>query len=151
MSVCLFGLILLHCALPDGWTRGGSHPARYEMGLDEDKCRNSDSTAAAYIRSTCSCDSVKVLTFFSSFAITQRATWIWYCLSTILPKALAWEEGKANGPPLLESGRRRIVDRNVGESRPCHQEKHSAYLPPRQYGRQKAYRIERGTSQKFST
>lgn len=37
-------------ALPDGWTRGGSHPTRYEMGLDDGKCGNG---AAAFIRSTC--------------------------------------------------------------------------------------------------
>jgi len=36
--------------LPEGWARGGSHPGRYEMGLDEGKYYTGG-TAAAFIRS----------------------------------------------------------------------------------------------------
>lgn len=35
--------------LPDGWTRGGSHPGRYEMGLDEGN--SNEGSAAAFIAS----------------------------------------------------------------------------------------------------
>lgn len=52
MTVCNL-LTSQQADLPVGWTRGGSHPSRYEMGLDEGKCGSSNGTASAFIRSTC--------------------------------------------------------------------------------------------------
>lgn len=43
--------LLIECQqtfLPDGWTRGGSHPGRFEMGMDDGMVRE-DSSASAFI------------------------------------------------------------------------------------------------------